>query len=227
LGDYYQYLKEDDNYTFYWDRRLTELKKNEIKNIFYMPHFVNTAVYKNLNLKTEYDLMFAGRLDTDFRLDTVLYLMRKFEHLDFAWFAIEKHYEDALSRVKTPKDAELIQRNYRGFIDTEEQMAVEINKTKIVFNFNAQALGALNYRTFQVIACEKLLLSDYREEAKELFSIGENFVCFNTIADLEEKINYYLNNENEYKKITKAGRKIVEKNYSSSVCVDKMLKSIL
>ena len=45
--DYYKYLKEPDNYTFYWDEELYHEKKSDIKNIFYQPHFVNTDVYKN------------------------------------------------------------------------------------------------------------------------------------------------------------------------------------
>ena len=33
--EYYKYLKEDDNYTFYWDKELYLEKKDEILNLFY------------------------------------------------------------------------------------------------------------------------------------------------------------------------------------------------
>lgn len=225
--EYYDFLKEDDNYVFYWDRELCEKKKNEIKNLFYMPHFVNTRVYRNLNLEAEYELMFAGRLDSDFRLKIVLELMKRYEHLRFGWFAHQKHFEQAVSRVEKEAEKELLKKNYRGFVDTEEKMSEVINKSKIVFNYNAQGIGSLNYRTYQVIACEKLLLSDYRADGERLFSPGKDFVMFSSFEDLCKKIDYFLYNESEYNKIVLAGRETVEKNYSSRVSVDKMLKCIL
>ena len=36
---YIEYLEKDDNYTFYWDKQLTEYET--FKNIHYLPHFVN------------------------------------------------------------------------------------------------------------------------------------------------------------------------------------------
>ena len=225
--EYYDFLNEDENYVFYWDRELCEKKKNEIKNLFYMPHFVNTMVYRNLGLRTEYELMFAGRLDSDFRLRTVVTLMKKFKHLRFGWFAHQKHFEQALLRLDSDEEKELLKKNYRGFVDTEEKMSKVINKSKIVFNYNAQGAGSLNYRTYQVMACEKLLLSDYRKEGEELFSPGENFVMFSSFDDLCLKIDYFLNNEEEYKRIVHAGREVVEKNHSSKVCAAKMFDCIL
>ena len=43
-----------------------------------MPHFVNTDIYYNFNNNPEFDIMFAGRLDTDFRLNSVIDLMKEF-----------------------------------------------------------------------------------------------------------------------------------------------------
>ena len=63
---YLQYLENNDNYTFYWDKVLTSYET--FPNINYLPHFVNFDVYKDYGNKTEYDIMFAGRLDTDYRL---------------------------------------------------------------------------------------------------------------------------------------------------------------
>lgn len=225
--EYYDFLKEEDNYVFYWDRELSENKKDEIKKIFYMPHFVNTEIYKNLHLNIEYDLMFAGRLDTDFRLRSVLDIMKNFEHLRFGWFAHEKHLNQALSNLESYEEQDLLKKNYKGFIDTEKMMSEVINKSKIIFNYNAQGIGSLNYRTYQVMACEKLLLSDFRSDGEKLFSVGKNFVMFSSFDDLCEKIGYFLNNETEYKKIVKASREVILKNHSSKVCVEKMLNYIL
>lgn len=225
--EYYKYLKEDDNYTFYWDKELYLEKKDEISNLFYQPHFVNTEVYKNFNSCPQYDIMFAGRIDTDFRLRSLLELMAHFEDKKFAWYAIEKHFEDAKSRVNNSAERALLEKNYRGFISTEEQMAQAINNAKIFFNFNAQGISSLNYRTFQVMSCERVMFSDDRLEAHTLFSPDNDIVIYNNLDDLKSKIEIYLNNKDLYFETAKAARKSILKNHSSLKSVKNMLDMIL
>ncbi|MDD3593740.1 MAG: glycosyltransferase [Candidatus Gastranaerophilales bacterium] len=220
---YYHLLKDDDNYTFYWDEELYNDKKNEIKNLFYQPHFVNTQIYKNHGIEPVYDISFAGRLDTDFRLHNVLNLMKEFKDKQFAWYAIERHFEDAKNRAENLEDKALLEKNYRGFIATENQMADELNKTRIVFNFNCQGRSSLNYRTFQVMACEKLLISDDRAEAHTLFKENESIIIHRSFDDLIEKIRHYLENYDEYTRIVQNSRKIVEANHSSKTAINNML----
>lgn len=224
--EFYPMLKKKDSYTFYWDKELCSQAQKDIENLFYMPHFVNTEIYKNLNLKPQYDLMFAGRLDSEFRLTTFLRIAKNFSKLKIAWFAFEKHLEDALKRVDSQQEKEILKSCYQGFVDTEEKMALEINRSKIVFNFNAQGISSLNYRTFQVLACEKLLLSDYRSEIDELFSINKDFLCFKSIDELQEQIDFYLSHPQEASKIAHAGALRVQKNHCAKTCVEKMLNLI-
>ena len=72
--------------------------------------------------------MFAGRLDTDYRLNMIVNLVESM-NIKFRWYAIERHYKDALLRVV---NKETIKQIYSGFIDNEQDMAKAINKTKIV-----------------------------------------------------------------------------------------------
>ena len=156
---YLPYLEDEDNYTFYWDKVLTGYET--FKNIHYMPHFVNFDIYKDFGNQPEFDIMFAGRLDTDYRLSFFEELVMKLPHLKVAWYAIEKHHEDARKRATYP---EIIDLCYQGFIDNEEDMAKAINNARILFNMNSQGISSLNYRTFQAAACKRLMISDYREE---------------------------------------------------------------
>ena len=89
---YLKYLDEDENYVFYWDKVLTSYEN--FKNIHYLPHFVNFDIYNDFNEKPEFDIMFAGRLDTDYRLSFFEELNSKLPDLKVAWYAIEKHFED-------------------------------------------------------------------------------------------------------------------------------------
>ena len=215
---YLPYLDEDDNYTFYWDKQLTEYEN--FKNIYYLPHFVNFDIYKDSCEKPKFDIMFAGRLDTDYRLSFFEELVLKLPELKFAWYAIDKHYQDAKKRSKYP---EIIDLCYRGFIDNEEDMARAINNAKIVFNMNSQGISSLNYRTFQTVACKRLMISDYRDE----LALFDGYMPFyEDMSDLIFKIESYLDDENAYKIVTENCYKIAKQNHNSKDCVRYLLKEI-
>lgn len=215
---YLPYLSKDGNYTFYWDRELSE--KSDIKNLYYMPHFVNTEIYKPLNLEKEYDIMFAGRLDTDFRLNFFIELMQHFPNLKFSWYAIEKHYQDALSRTQ---EKDLLKSAYKGFIDNESDMATALNKAKIVFTMNSQGVSSLNYRTVQSVACKTLVISDFREE---LNIYQGDLPFYINMGDLIDKINYYSQNPQAYEYTVNKCYDFSSKYLSAKYCVAQMLNAI-
>lgn len=210
-------LERDDVYTFYWDREL--VKQENFKNLFYLPHFVNTEIYKNKDIPIESDVMFAGRLDTDYRLNMIVDLVENLG-VSFKWYAIERHYQDVLKRVKNKQTIEKI---YSGFIDNEQDMAKAINKTKIVVNMNSQGVSSLNYRTMQTLACKRLLISD---ERKELDLFDNKIPIYKNSEDLKEKILFYLHNEQEYSRVTEYCEKICREKYSSRQGVKYILDKI-
>lgn len=213
---YLPYLENDDNYTFYWDKVLTEYEN--FKNINYLPHFVNFEIYKDMGIEPEFDVMFAGRLDTDFRLSFFEELITKLPDLKIAWYAIDRHYEDAKKRSKYP---ELITLCYQGFIDNEEDMAKAINNAKIVFNMNSQGISSLNYRTFQTIACKRLMLSDFREE---LALFDGHLPFYEDFSDLIFKIESYLEDKEAYKRVVDECYNIAKMSHNSKDCTRYMLK---
>ena len=213
-----QELEKDDNYTFYWDREL--IKQENYKNIFYLPHFVNTNIYKDLGLQADCDVMFAGRLDTDYRLNMIVDLVESL-NIKFRWYAIERHYKDALSRVK---NKETIEKIYSGFIDNEEDMAKAINKSRIVINMNSQGISSLNYRTMQTLACGKLLISDKRDEL-DLFD--NKIPVYENSNELKNKVMHYLVNRDDYDEITKNCQNICTQKYNSIVGVNYILSKLI
>ena len=212
---YLPYLNEQDNYIFYWDKQLTDCEN--FPNIHYLPHFVNLDVYNDLDIEPEYDVMFAGRLDTEYRLNFFEELVMKMPQLKIAWYAIDRHYKDARERAKYPNMIDLC---YMGFIDNEPDMAQAINKSKIVFNMHSQGLSSLNYRTFQTAACKRLMISDFREE----LSLFDGYMPFyEDMADLIFKIENYLDDKEAYSRVTKTCYNIVRQNHNSKNSVEYIL----
>lgn len=212
--EYNKYLKNDDIKVFYWDRALAHQS-----GFNYQAHFVNTQIYKNF-AKPTVDVIFMGRLDTDLRLKMYLKLNQLLPSLKFKYYGIQKHYEDAISRCANIDEIEILKNTYSGFIDNELDMACAINETKIVYNINAQGITSLNYRTIQTLACERLLISDFREEL-DLF---DNVIpVYDDVDDLARKISFYIENNEEYQKIVSYCKDKVIKNHDSKICVQKML----
>lgn len=220
--NYIEFLNAPNVYTFYWDKILCEKIKSQINNIFYLPHFVNTNIYKPTTSKPQFDVMFAGRLDTDFRLNFWINLVKSMPNVRFAWYAIERHYNDALSRLSS-ENSKLLTKIYQGFIDNEKDMELAINNAKIVINMHSQGVSSLNYRTFQVMACEKLLLCDYREEIDSLFN-NKGLIVYKDLDDIKLKINHYLYNEVDYNEVIKNARAKICENHDAKSCVKRMIE---
>ncbi len=215
---YLPYLENEDNYTFYWDKELTRYEN--FKHIYYLPHFVNFEVYKDTGVEPEFDIMFAGRLDTDYRLSFFEELITKLPELKIAWYAIDKHYQDALKRAQFP---ELIDLCYQGFIDNEKDMAKAINNTKIVFNMNSQGISSLNYRTFQTVACKRVMISDFRDE---LALFEGHMPFYEDFSDLVFKIESYLEDSAAYKRVVEECYRIAKQSHNSRDCVRYILKTV-
>ncbi len=215
---YLPFLNDEDNYTFYWDKQLTDCEN--FKNIHYLPHFVNFDIYKDMGTEPEFDIMFAGRLDTDYRLSFFEELVMKLPSLKVAWYAIDRHYKDARNRAQYPEILDLC---YMGFIDNELDMAKAINNTKIAFNMHSQGLSSLNYRTFQTAACKRLMISDYRDE----LSLFEGYMpYYEDMTDLIFKIENYLEDKDAYNMITEKCYQIAYQGHNSKDSVGYLLSLI-
>ena len=216
---YFKYLYREDVFTFFWDREM--IKMYDFKNLYYLPQFVNFEIYRDLNITPKFHVMFAGRLDTDFRLNFYLELMKKLPELKFAWYAIEKHYRDALSRTE---DKELIKNVYQGFIDNQKDMAVAINNSKILFTMNSQGISSLNFRTIESVACKRLIISDKRQE----LSLYNGYMPYwENVDDLADKIRFYLKNETEYETTVENCYKIGRKDHHTKENVAYMFDKAL
>ncbi len=68
-------------------------------------------------------------------------------------------------------------------------------------------------RTLEIPACGGFMLHERSDEVLELFEEGKDVACFSTPQELKEKINYYLNHEEERMQMAKtAYRKVGSQN---------------
>lgn len=93
-----------------------------------------------------------------------------------------------------------------------DDMVDAINSYKIHLNCNIS--DDINYRTFETTGCGTMLLTNYTPGLEKLFDIGKEIVVYNNLADLDDKVKYYLENEEERESIAKAGYERSKKDHT-------------
>ena len=93
-----------------------------------------------------------------------------------------------------------------GMVEFKD-LAKIYNRSKICINFSKGSDGRMQIkcRPFEVTASKSMLLCEYVEGIEDYFEIDKEIVCFKTKDELKEKIEYYLEHEDEREAIATAG----------------------
>jgi spore maturation protein CgeB len=91
------------------------------------------------------------------------------------------------------------------------------NASKISLNIHhIGEIDSLNVRSFEICGASGFQIMDYRETANNFYVIGKEIVTYNSLEELVKKINYYLKNSEERRKIALAGYKRAVKDHKLS-----------
>ena len=84
-----------------------------------------------------------------------------------------------------------------------------LNQSKIAVNLMLDSYHELssgvNQRTFEIAACGAFQLCEHTDNLKKFFVLGEDVETFKNVEEMFKKIDYYLDNEDERKKIALNG----------------------
>ena len=81
--------------------------------------------------------------------------------------------------------------------------------------------GFVSNRIFDALACGAFIISDKMQEVDNLFE--GNVITYDDLEDLNEKIEYYLNHDDERRKKVNKGREIVLDNHTFDSRVSKII----
>ena len=84
--------------------------------------------------------------------------------------------------------------------------------------------GFVSNRLFDALACETFVISDDLQEVDELFE--GNVVTYESADELNEKINYYLDNDDERMDKAKKGSQIVLRYHTFDKRVEEIIESL-
>ena len=90
-----------------------------------------------------------------------------------------------------------------------KEHAIEVSKS--IVNLNICTDRSASDRVYKVLAAKGFLISNDWHGREEMFEDGKDLVIFDTIQDLNEKIEFYLANQELANKIAKSGYNKVQK----------------
>jgi len=102
-----------------------------------------------------------------------------------------------------------------GFVKTMTEMPIVFHESRINLNPTSKAIrSGVPLRVFDIMACEGFVLSNYQIEMAELFMPGEDFVYYESIEQVPELINYYLEHDGERREIAHNAFTKIRNEYS-------------
>lgn len=123
------------------------------------------------------------------------------------------HYQVDL--YSTDENKRLQNVRYRGYVDYYTQMPLVFSQSRINLNISLKTiLTGIPLRVIDVLGCGGFLISNYQEELMEYFNVGEELIVYEDIEDLFYKAKYYLEHEDERKKIALAGVERVKNDFT-------------
>ncbi len=84
----------------------------------------------------------------------------------------------------------------------------------------------INPRVFEALACGSFLVVDDQKDISRLFKNGKHLVTYKDIDDLKAKVAYYLDNEDERKRIADRGRKEVLERHTYKHRIQDILSTV-
>lgn len=112
------------------------------------------------------------------------------------------------------------------FIDNKE-LYRHYSSCKILLNDHWEDMRILDFpsnRLFDALACGAFIISDEFSSAESLFE--GSIVTYKDSQDLDQKIEYYLNNDNERKLKAKKGKELVLKYHTFDNRIDTMINEL-
>lgn len=126
----------------------------------------------------------------------------------------------------TRSDASALPRvDCRGGVSTLTEMPKVFQASRINLNMTMRPIETgLSQRIWDVLACGGFLLTNYQTEIPDYFEIGKDLETYESIEELEEKVQYYLTHEEERMTIAISGYEKTAASHTYEMRLAQMIK---
>lgn len=126
----------------------------------------------------------------------------------------------------TRSDASSLPRvDCRGGVSTLTEMPKVFQASRINLNMTIRPIETgLSQRIWDVLACGGFLLTNYQAEIPDYFVVGKDLETYESMEELEEKVQYYLTHEEERIEIAISGYEKTAASHTYEMRLAQMIK---
>ncbi len=111
-----------------------------------------------------------------------------------------------------------------GFAKSITEMPLIFHNSRININTTSKGIRTgLPQRIFDILSCGGFVLSNYQAEIPDLFTIGQDLVCYSSLEEMLDLTRYYLEHEKERAEIAESGLLTLKNNYTLEAQLQKLL----
>ena len=113
----------------------------------------------------------------------------------------------------------------RGGVHTLTEMPKVFHASKINLNMTMRPIETgLSLRVWDILGCGGFLLTNYQAEIPEYFEIGKELETYESMEELEQKVQYYLTHEDERIEIAISGYEKTAKFHTYELRIAEMIR---
>lgn len=123
--------------------------------------------------------------------------------------------EDITEKERKRVIEELSKKHALYLPDYQSDMSLTFRHSKINLHVTSKAVeSGIPQCVMDILACGGFCLTNYQPETAEFFEDGVELVMYTDMADLMQKVDYYLQHEEEREAIAKAGHEKIKAQFS-------------
>lgn len=139
--------------------------------------------------------------------------------------AIGERFPDRLKLFTLNKETNIPHVRNMGTTDYYAEMPYVFANSKINLNITLKSIqSGIPLRAMDIMGAGGFLLTNFQADFLEHFIPDEDFVYYNDVEDLLNKIDYYLSHDKERQEIAANGHRKVKENHSFEKCFQEMLQ---
>lgn len=186
----------------------------KVYGYYFIEEILPKKVLDEMKTSMPYHAGYTG-IQTDEYIYGNYFIGRKLTEMDRirTLTSVAKHHPLRLYTINSSYHAPGIEN--MGTVDYENEMPYVFHYSKINLNITLKSIkSGIPLRAIDIMAAGGFLLSNFQADFLEHFTPDEDFVYYNDLDDLNDKIQYYLNHDEEREQIAKNGQEKIRRYHS-------------
>ena len=220
----YDRLEKLDQYTLGFINGICDAQKN-----VYGYNFLQETISKDLEERLQKVAPLTQNTDGFEEISWVYanyFLARKVTAME-RQEAMKMLSENFYTKIFTYADTGMLSKlNNMGGLEYEK-CPLAFKGAKININISLKSIQTgIPLRAMDIMGSGGFLLTNFQSDFLNHFIPDEDFVYYETIADMKDKVQYYLEHDEERKQIAKNGYQKVKETFTLKHCLQTMLQTV-